>query len=182
MKHQNSDEGMSRRSFKIMAAVFNLRDIFGNTGKKLDSFGIKPGSVIVDYGCGTGSYLKRASELAGPDGKVYAVDRLEISIETVTKRIKKEGLANVLPVLADAEKSNLESHLADLIYALDMFHMVKRPGRLLAEFKRILKHGGRLILEDGHQPRSETLMKVSATGQWKIVKETPGYLECVPVD
>ena len=64
----------------------------------LDGFGIKRGQTVVDYGCGPGSYLRRASELVGPEGRVLAVDIHELAIKAVMRRIDKEQLSNVTPV------------------------------------------------------------------------------------
>ncbi len=55
-------------AFRMMAFMFNLRDVFYQIDKRLDKFGIKEGSTIVDYGSGTGSFIMRASKLVGPDG------------------------------------------------------------------------------------------------------------------
>ena len=62
--------------------------------------------------------------------------------------------------------------IADLIYALDMFHMLSRPEDVLKECKRLLKPEGRLILDDGHQPRSVTRQKITTGRFFDIFYET----------
>jgi ubiquinone/menaquinone biosynthesis C-methylase UbiE len=64
---------------------------------------------------------------------------------------------------------------------MDMFHMVKHSDRFLAELHRILKSDGRLIIEDGHQPREKTKNKINQTRVWKIVEQEKRYLVCKPV-
>ncbi len=46
-------------SFRLMSFVISMRDIFSPVGKRLDRFGIRKGFVVVDFGCGPGSYLER---------------------------------------------------------------------------------------------------------------------------
>jgi len=74
-------------------------------------------------------------------------------------------------VLVKDYQSNIPDHVADLIYAMDMFHMVKHPDLFLSELHRILKTDGRLIIEDGHQPRENTKNKIHQTHLWKIIKQ-----------
>ena len=40
----------------------------------IDKLNIQKGSIILDFGCGTGSLAKVLSERVGPEGKVVAVD------------------------------------------------------------------------------------------------------------
>ena len=147
---------------------------------KLEGFGINKGDVVVDYGCGPGRYLEKASELVGKDGLVYAADVNKIAIEEVQGLIARQGLTNVEPVLINGYDSGLESDCADVIYALDMFHAVEKPERFLAELERILKRTGGLILEDGHQPREDSKKKVNSSRLWNIEAETEDYLVCLP--
>ncbi len=174
-------EKMPDIAFRIMEAIFNIMDVFSPPGKRLDNFGIKKGFVVVDYGCGPGRHIKRASELAGENGKVYAVDIHELAVRSVEKKIEKYGLKNVSPGIIEGYNSGISNKSADLIYALDMFHMIRNTGEFLREFHRVLKGDGRLILEDGHQPREAARKKVNNSGLWKIVKENKEYLECIPV-
>ncbi|MCP4583564.1 MAG: class I SAM-dependent methyltransferase [candidate division Zixibacteria bacterium] len=174
-------EKMPNLAFRMMAFIFNLRDIFFSIDKRLDSFGIKEGFVIVDYGCGTGSFIKRASKLVGADGLVYAVDIHPLSIEAVSKKIIKNGLNNVKPLLADGYSCDISDNDADMIYALDMFHMIKNPSEFLQELHRILKKEGTLIIEYGHQPRAEAKAKIMGTQLWNITEEGLKHTRCQPI-
>ena len=160
--------------------MFDVADTFKSTSRRLDAFGIKKGQSVVDWGCGTGRYLKQASELVGDKGTVYAVDIHQLAIEAAASIAQKYNLKNVHPFLTDGKTVNIPPQTADLIYALDMFHMVKDTNAFLKELCRITKPDGVLILEDGHQPRALAKEKVNNSGCWEIITETKGYMKCQP--
>ncbi|MFI5342295.1 MAG: class I SAM-dependent methyltransferase [Candidatus Methylomirabilales bacterium] len=91
----------------------------------------------------------------------------------------KLNLPNVMPLLAAGYSCAVPDHAADLIYALDMFHGVKDPVALLAEWHRIAKPHGALILEDGHQSRRKIKEKLAQAGLWRIEREEKTHLRCV---
>ena len=94
----NNMDGKPNVAFRIMSLMFIIRDRFLSPWSLLDEFGIERGQTVVDYGCGPGSYLRRACELVGSEGKVFAVDIHELAIKAVKRRIKKEHLSNVTAV------------------------------------------------------------------------------------
>ena len=177
----NNMDRMPDIAFRGMSFLFSIWGIFASPGKKLKKFGIKPGDTVIDFGCGPGNYIKEASLLAGDNGLVYAADIHELAIKSINKKIAKYNLANVKTVLVKDYKCGIADNTADVIYALDMFHMVKQPDIFLKEMHRMLKKNGRLVIEDGHQPREQAKQKISATKIWKIKEETKGWLVCIPV-
>jgi len=62
-----------------------------------------------------------------------------------------------------------------------MFHRVDDPVPFLAEINRIVKPGGRLIIEDGHQSRKKTLAKLFLSPLWTIERETARDVRLRPV-
>jgi ubiquinone/menaquinone biosynthesis C-methylase UbiE len=177
----NEMDRMPNWAFKMMAFMFNIADTFKSPDKRLDAFGIQKGQTVVDWGCGTGRYLKQASELVGDKGTVYAVDIHQLAIEAAANVASKYNLKNVYPVLTE-KTINIPPQTADLVYALDMFHMVKDTNAFLKELCRITKSDGILFLEDGHQPRLLSKSKVNNSGYWEIIEETKAYMKCKPKD
>jgi ubiquinone/menaquinone biosynthesis C-methylase UbiE len=178
-----SGKGVDRMpgfAFRMMKVLFDVRDRFVSVSSLLDEFNIEPGQTVVDYGCGPGSYVKRASELAGPQGRVFALDIHELAIKAVTKRAIKEGLTNVTAVVTDRNKCSLADETADVIYALDMFHMVSDPGGLMRDLNRISKRSGFLFIDNGHQSRDEARSKIIDSGGWEIVEEKRRYMKWRP--
>lgn len=177
----NEIDRMPDWAFKIMAFLFKVADLFKSPDKKLEPFNIQKGQTVVDYGCGTGRYLPGASEMVGDKGIVFAVDIHELAIKSAFQLIKKHNLKNVRPIQTDGKTVNIPSHTADIIYALDMFHMVKDTRTFLQELNRLVKPDGTLYLEDGHQPRAMTKDKILKSGCWDIAEERKSFISCKPM-
>jgi ubiquinone/menaquinone biosynthesis C-methylase UbiE len=171
-------ERMPDSAFKIMKLFFKVYYFFKPAGRYIEKFGIKPGEAVVDYGCGPGAFIKSASHLVGEKGIVYAVDIHDLAITSVKNIVKKYHLKNVKPILAEKQTVGIENNAVDLIYAIDMFHMVKDTDSFLGELNRITKPDGQLIIEDGHQPRSLSKEKIIKSGCWEIIGEEKEFLRC----
>ncbi len=173
---------MSDFSFRGMELLFRVIDrIYPYIDKRVQKFGIQPGMTVVDYGCGPGRYTTRFAQLVGERGRVFAVDIHERAIEAVNKRIKKQGLESVTPVLAKGYDSGLSDGAADMVCAIDVFFGINDPTAFLKELRRITNPEGLLIIDDGHQPRSETKRKIAASGCWGIEEESKDHLKCKPL-
>ena len=177
----NEIERMPDSIFRAMKILFKAYYFFKPVGPYISRFGIKPGDTIIDYGCGPGDYIRSASRIVGEEGLVYAVDIHELAISSVEMLIRKHDLRNVRTVLTDGVSVNIETNIANLIYAIDMFHMVKDTDLFLKEVCRLTRHDGVLIIEDGHQPRSASKEKILRSGYWKIIEEEKKFLRCSPI-
>ncbi len=167
--------------FYMMSVFFKVYYFFRPQNKYFASFGIRQGYVVIDYGCGPGDYIELAAEAVGEKGKVYAVDIHKLAIKSVKKLIRKRVLKNVITVLAEGYSCSIKDNTADLIYALDMFHMIEDANSFLHELNRVIKKEGTLILEDGHQKRESSKEKVRNSGKWVIKEETERYIRCKPL-
>ena len=165
----------------MMSIIFRIREILTSPDKLLDEFDIQEGQTVIDYGCGPGLYITKASKLVGDTGRVLAVDIHELAIEAIQKRVMKGNLSNVTGHLIVNGKCPLPDDTADIIYALDMFHMVNDPESFLNELSRISKPDGTLFIDDGHQSRKEARDKIHTSGKWDIVEESKHYMKCRPI-
>ena len=177
----NEMDRMPDWAFRMMAFMFNIADTFKSPDRRLDAFNIQKGQTVVDWGCGTGRYLKQASELVGDKGTVYAADIHQLAVKAAANITRKYNLKNVHPILTDGKSVKIPRHIAEVVYALDMFHMVKDTNGFLKELCRITKPDGILYLEDGHQPRANAKKKVNNSGCWEIIAETKAYMKCKPI-
>lgn len=171
---------MSNASFRLMTWLFGVIDLFVDPAKVVRSLGISPGQVVVDYGCGPGRQVRVASTLVGATGKVYAIDVHPLALQTVRAVIDAHRLCNVSPVLADRLPTAVPSQSAHLVYALDMIHMVSDKASFFREARRIVRPDGALVIDDGHQARTQTLQDVRESRLWQVQQETTAFLRCAP--
>jgi ubiquinone/menaquinone biosynthesis C-methylase UbiE len=171
----------SKSGYRLMVWTFKAMDLFAKPDRHLDTFALKAGMVVVDYGCGPGRYIRKAAQMVGPKGKVFAADIHPMAIDRIKRKIEKYDLANVTPVLLGDHSGAIQDHSADVVYALDMFHQVMDPVGFLADIHRIIKPEGVLYLEDGHQPRRQCLDKVKRSDLWRVALEQKRCIELKPV-
>lgn len=181
MVWKRKKERMSDTSFKLMNLIFRVMDfVYPYIDKRIQKFGLQPGMTVVDYGCGPGRYTIRIAKLIGEQGTVFAVDIHDLAIDAVKKKIEQYGLKNVVPVLVKGYDSTLGDRIADVVCAIDMFHVIRNHTEFLAELKRITKKDGLLVIDDGHQRRSVSKAAILESGHWGIFEETRDHLKCRP--
>ena len=169
-------------AFRGMTAIMKLVDFFSDySGKNIKKLNLELGQTVIDYGCGPARYIQSASKIVGENGEVIAIDIHPLAIKKVKEKIKRYVLSNVKAVLANGYYTDLPDGTADVIYALDMFHMIENPKELLSELARLVKTEGRVIIEDGHQPRTVTKKKIEDSDVLRIIHETKSFVECKKV-
>ena len=73
----------------------------------MDALGIHEGSSVADLGAGGGWFTVRLARRVGPNGRVYAQDIQKPMIESMERRIRREGLPNVTMVLGTEDDPKL---------------------------------------------------------------------------
>ena len=104
---------------------------------------LKPGQIVYDIGCGSGSISVEAALQVESSGKVLAVDYDENAIELTKKNLKKFGLSNISLVYGNAKEKILELEEADTIFIGGTGGDTKEIVEL-SENK--LKSGGRIVI------------------------------------
>ena len=65
----------------------------------MDSLKIAEGSNVAEIGAAGGWFTVRLARRVGPNGRVYAEDIQPQMIDVISRRVKRENLQNVVPVL-----------------------------------------------------------------------------------
>ena len=109
----------------------------------LDWFFIpKPGEKILDVGCGSGVFASRMTELGA---KVTAVDSNKKVVDYGTEHFARDGLEFRLGLL---DELDLADDSYDAAACLEVVEHVfaEQADKLLADLRRILRPGGRLLM------------------------------------
>ena len=104
---------------------------------------LKPGQIVYDIGCGSGSISIEAALQIESSGKVLAIDYDENAIKLTKKNIEKFDVSNVLVIHGNAKDKILELEDADIIFIGGTGGDTKEIVEL-SENK--LKTGGRIVI------------------------------------
>jgi ubiquinone/menaquinone biosynthesis C-methylase UbiE len=143
------DKPMPDIGFRMMSFFFRIRDRFRDPGKQLEKVGIKEGQTLLDFGCGSASYVIPAARMVGGKGMVYAVDIHPLAISAVEKKATKEGLTNIATILSDRD-TGLPDESIDVVLLYDVIRSIKDKRALLKELHRVMKENGLLSILAEH--------------------------------
>jgi len=105
----------------------------------IDSFNIKPGSKIVDLGCGTGILFDLLRRKVTKDGTIIGVD---FCPKMSNKARQNFPFETISVVNADVEKLPLKEGIFDTAISFAAFAHFTDPRRVMLEVSRVLKTGG----------------------------------------
>jgi ubiquinone/menaquinone biosynthesis C-methylase UbiE len=147
---------MSDLSFRGMSLWLRLRERFRDPRAELLNNGLEAGKVVLDFGCGVGSYTIPAAQIVGDEGLVYALDI--------------HPLANIRTILSNGDTA-LPDGSVDVVLLYDVLHSVPEKQALLEELRRVLKPGGLLLVKPDHMTRDEVLNEVYAGNSFSLERE-----------
>lgn len=154
--------------FRLMALSFAIRDLLLPRRNVLRDVKIEPGFRVLDYGCGSGSYIPGVAELVGLSGKVYALDIHPLAIEKVRRMAANKHLTNVEAICSDCE-TGLPGQSIDMVLLYDTFHDLAEPNKVLEELHRVLKPRGLLSFSDHHMKEKEIRSRVTEAGFFTLL-------------
>jgi ubiquinone/menaquinone biosynthesis C-methylase UbiE len=159
---------MSNFAFKIMALVgIPIRNMFMPPDKMLAEVVIKPGSHVLDFGCGPGVFTTKIAGKTGPSGIVYALDINPVAVSMVERKARKQNLENVRTIHSNCSIA-LPDNCLDHIIFFDVFHDLDNHQEVLAELHRVLKPEGIMYFSDHHMKEIEILQRLTARGLFKL--------------
>jgi ubiquinone/menaquinone biosynthesis C-methylase UbiE len=135
-----------------------------NPSKVLLELGVRAGHIVLDFGCGSGTYTIPTAKLVGNGGKVYALDINSSFLDVIEESAKQEGIKNIVRIDASKEgEIPLENEEIDVMLLIDVLHLIEDRAALFDEAYRVLKRGGFIIAYPMHVPEKE--VEELATGR-----------------
>lgn len=122
-----------------------------------------PGSGLraLDVGCGALGWLRILSEWVGPGGSVLGTEIDGRMLDAARSFVEGEALANVALEKDDLFDTRLPDHSFDLVHARFQIAPLGRADEQAALYRRLVRPGGRLVLEDPDM------------GSWRVNPDAP---------
>lgn len=164
------DKPSSDFHFKGMSLLFKIRDLFSPRANVLKELEIQPESHVLDYGCGTGSYITPLAKIVGETGKIFALDIHPLAVQKVQRIASVKKIPNIETIQSDCH-TGLPDESIDIVLLYDILHELSKPEKIFKELHRILKTDGTLSCSDHHLGDSEIKSKVTNSGLFKLKKK-----------
>jgi len=148
---------------------------FLNPEKILNQIELKPNMIAADFGSGSGGWaIPLARKLE--DGKVYAIDILQEPLSALKSKANTEKIYNIITLRSDVESekgSKLLPNSCDLVLLTNLLFEVEDKKKVIAEAKRVLKEGGKILIVDWEKdnPLTQKIEWVSIEEVKEIAKD-----------
>jgi arsenite methyltransferase len=109
---------------------------------------VEPGEVVLDLGCGAGTDLLIAAQMARRAGRALGVDMTAAMLERAEASAREMGLANVELQESLIEALPLDDASVDVVISNGVIDLVPDKEAVFDEIDRVLRPGGRLQLAD----------------------------------
>ena len=119
---------------------------------------LAPGQRVLDIATGTGIAAEAAAEAVGPSGHVVAADISSAMVERARERLA--GVPNVSFAVEDGQRLTLPSESFDAVLCNMGLMYFPDPARGLAEFRRVLRPGGRAAVSVNTTPGRSLISRV----------------------
>lgn len=149
---RGAHDATARHSFEDVAhwvSVFDdpSRDAWQKPREVVAALGIEPGMWVADLGAGTG-YFSGHLARAAQTGAVLALEPEPNLLVHLRSRAEKEGMANLVPVLASPDNPRLPPRSVDLVLIVNTVHHIDDRVSYLRALERSLRPGGRVAIID----------------------------------
>jgi SAM-dependent methyltransferase len=110
----------------------------------MDALHVAEGAKVADIGAGAGWFTIRLARRVGPNGVVFAQDVQPLMLESIRRRVSREGLQNVQPRLGSSSDPRLLPKSLDAALLVEMYQEVEVADRvpLLLNIAKALKPKG----------------------------------------
>lgn len=141
-----SNDDFVRKTYARLAPEYDRRWSFyidasvRETVKRLE---VRSGDRLLDVACGTGVLLGEIAERF-PDVRLSGVD---LSAEMLAMARNRIGAGADLQA-APADRLPYASESFDVVVSTNAFHYFRKPDEVVAEFARVLKPEGRVVISD----------------------------------
>jgi len=159
------------------------RDTWQKPSEVAKALGLKPGMVVADLGAGTGYFARTLSEAVRPGGMVLALDVEPSMVRYLAARARKEGLENLVPVLALPDDPFLPKGRIDRVLIVDTYHHLSSRLDYFRRMRGSMAPGGKVAVADfqkrplpvgpppEHKLEPQFVIQEMNEAGWRLVEE-----------
>ncbi|MFQ5344145.1 MAG: class I SAM-dependent methyltransferase, partial [Anaerolineae bacterium] len=153
-----------RKIYSKRAARYDVSaNLYKLIGIRLDTYrreavralGLRPGSTVLELGCGTGLNFPFLQQAVGPKGKIIGVDLTPAMLAEAKAKIQKHGWSNVELVQADVSRFEMPQEPAlsltkgvDGVLSTFALSLMPAYEEIIRKSAQALTSGGRLVILD----------------------------------
>jgi ubiquinone/menaquinone biosynthesis C-methylase UbiE len=116
-----------------------------NGVKFLRKVGLRPGQIVLDFGCKVGHYTIPAAKVVGSKGIVYGLDKEQQALNELQQKAIHLNLKNIRTINTSGRiQIDLENDSIDVVLFYDVLHYLGKSDR-----KKLYQEAFRLLKEDG---------------------------------
>jgi ubiquinone/menaquinone biosynthesis C-methylase UbiE len=113
-----------------------------------DQIALRPGSRVLEIGCGPRGCLDLLAARVGPAGSVIGIERSEESVKAARAFVAEHGLRNVEVHCGDARSAGLPRVSFDLVTARLVLVNVPHPEQIVSEAVGLTRPGGSVAFHE----------------------------------
>jgi ubiquinone/menaquinone biosynthesis C-methylase UbiE len=103
---------------------------------------IRPGSAVLDAGCGAGAAAFAAARMTGPDGLVIGIDSSAAMVARARSEAEAAGLRQVVFAVHDAAETPYGQGAFGTVVSSMVVRYLPNPAKALAGWRHMLREGG----------------------------------------
>jgi len=133
---------------RAIEAMYSTADVVEQRRVALDLLDLQVGEDVLDVGCGPGFLVCEMARRVGLPGSVHGVDPSTSMLAAAVRRSAGEDAAPLRFVVGEALGLPFLDGTFDAVTATQVYEYVPEMSAALAEVRRVLRPGGRLLIVD----------------------------------
>ena len=140
----------------------------------LIALGVRDGAHVADLGSADGFYTLRIAKAVAPNGRAYAIDIEQKSLDRLRERAQQDAVTNIEIILSEPEDPKLPAAALDAVLIRNAYHEMTAHREILKGVMNGLKPGALLVVIEAIH---DNLLDKSREQQVKEHEIAPGIVE-----